>query len=202
MSETSTEILIQRVGDGDLAALEALYDRYQTRVLAAVRIRLGAKLRQKVESWDIVQNVMMAALRKVESFDFRSEGAFLKYLNKLVENRIRDEADRWQAQKRDLNREVGLNVPRSPESSILLDIQAGSGVPTPSKIAAFHEDLEQLELAMDRLPEESRELLVAVKIEGRSLGELAEESDKSTDAVRMQVNRAMARLTESFRQFE
>ena len=89
----TTQILIQQVQQGNQKALEELCNRYYTRVLAAVRIRLGRKLRSKVESWDIVQDVMVDALRTIGSFEFRTEGAFLKYLNQVVRNRIRDEAD-------------------------------------------------------------------------------------------------------------
>lgn len=199
----TTQILIRRVQSGDQTALEELCDRYLARVLSAVRIRLGAKLRRKVESSDIVQDVMVDALRKIESFEFRSEGAFLKYLNEVVQNRIRDEADYWSAQKRAPDREVGLQIARSPDSSIPFEIGMGASVPTPSKIVSLGEDLAILERAIDRIGEQSqeyRELIVAVKIEGRSFREIAEEDGKTPDAVRMQFNRAMAALAKAFQE--
>jgi RNA polymerase sigma factor (sigma-70 family) len=55
---------------------------------------------------------------------------------------------------------------------------------------------------MDRLPEEQREMIVAVKIEGRSYDEIARAIGKSPDAVRMQVNRAMRALASAFRELE
>src|SRR5207244_8168465 len=73
---TATQTLLQRVHAGDQGALNDLYNRYLMRVLAAVRARLGAELRGKLESWDIVQDALLASLRNVQSFNQTSEGAF------------------------------------------------------------------------------------------------------------------------------
>ena len=95
----TTKVLVAEAQQGDRPALNELCDRYVSRVLVAVRARLGDGLRRKVESWDVVQEVMIDAIGNLNEFTFRTEGAFLNYLNRVVENRIRDEADRWAAQK-------------------------------------------------------------------------------------------------------
>jgi len=172
------------------------------RVLAAVRARLGAELRGKLESWDVVQDALLASLKNVQSFNQTSEGAFLNWLAKVVENRIRDQLDFFRADKRDHRLERPLAGPRSAESSAPLDIPERSGVPTPSQFLVLSEDLARLEKAMDQLPEESRELIVAVKIEGRTYDEIAQDLGKSPDAVRMQVKRALLALTNAFRVLE
>jgi DNA-directed RNA polymerase specialized sigma24 family protein len=59
---TSTQALLQRVQIGDKGALNDLYNRYLMRVLAAVRARLGAELRGKLESCDVVQDALLANL--------------------------------------------------------------------------------------------------------------------------------------------
>ncbi len=196
--QTSTQALFLRAQTGDNQALSELYDRYQMRVLAAVRARLGAKLRGKLESWDVVQDVFLASLKNVRSFKPTSEGAFLNWLAKIVENRIRDRLDYFDAEKRT----PPLTGLCSAESSIPLDIPDRSGAPTPSQVLILSEDLARLEEVMDRLPEEQREMIVAVKIEGRSYDEIARAIGKSPDAVRMQVNRAMRALASAFRELE
>ena len=109
MPETlTTQVLIERIGHGDQTALDELCRRYLARVLVAVRLRLGAHLRKKVESGDIVQEVMIDVVGKAKSFEFRTEGALLKYINRVVENRIRDQASHWDADKRAMGREVPL----------------------------------------------------------------------------------------------
>ena len=198
----STQILVEQAQAGDRDALNDLCNRYLQRVFAAVRIRLGAKLRCKVESCDIVQSVMMEAVRGLDRFEFRTEGAFLKYLNKLVENRIRDKADHWAAQKRNPDQEASVEGARSQDAAIPLDIPEGSGALTPSRVLSLKEDLSSLETAMDRLAEKSteyRDLVVAVKIEGRTYREIAEETGTSEDAVRMRLKRAMVALANIYR---
>ena len=193
----STQILVEQAQVGDRDALNQLCNRYLQRVFAAVRIRLGANLRRKVESCDIVQSVMMEAVRGIHRFEFRTEGAFVNYLNKLVENRIRDKADHWAAQKRNPEREVSVEGARSQDAAIPLDIPEGSGALTPSRVLSLKEDLARLETAMDRLAEKSteyRDLVVAVKIEGRTYREIAEETGTSEDAVRMRLKRATVAL--------
>jgi RNA polymerase sigma-70 factor (ECF subfamily) len=199
---TATHALLQRVQTGDKEALNELYNRYLMRVLAAVRARLGAELRGKLESWDVVQDALLASLKDVQSFNQTSEGAFLNWLAKIVENRIREQLDYFRAEKRDHRLERPLAGPRSDESSVPLDIPERNCAPTASQVLILSDDLARLERAMDQLPEESRELIVAVKIEGRTYLEIAEASGKSPDAVRMQVNRAMLALAKAFRVLE
>ena len=197
----STQVLLRRVQDGDKRALNELCNRYIMRVLAAVRARLGAKLRQKVESWDIVQEAMLASLKNVAALDQEREGAFLNWLSKIVENRIRDQIDHFRAGKRDHRREVAQGS-RAADSSNPLDIPDKNGLPSPSQILILNEDLARLEKAMDRLPKKSRELIIAVKIEGQSYQEVAGALGKLPDAVRMQVNRAMTALTKAFQELD
>jgi RNA polymerase sigma-70 factor (ECF subfamily) len=198
----STQALLQRVQTGDSEALNELYNRYLMRVLAAVRARLGAELRGKMESWDVVQDALLASLRNIQSFDQTSEGAFLNWLAKIVENRIRDQLDYFRAGKRDHRLETPLAAARLDKSAAPLDIPERSGVPSPSKVLMLSEDLARLEKAMDQLPEEARELILAVKIEGRSYDEIAQALGKSPDAVRMKVKRALLALTTAFRVLE
>ena len=72
---TSTQALLQRVHTGDRAALNELYNRYLMRVLAAVRARLGAELRAKLESWDVVQDALLSRLRKGQGQRLAGPGA-------------------------------------------------------------------------------------------------------------------------------
>jgi DNA-directed RNA polymerase specialized sigma24 family protein len=149
-STLTTQILIERAQGGDRAALNDLCARYQDRVLAAVRLRMGAKLRRKVESWDIVQEVLMGAFRHIKSGDFGTEGALMKYLNVLVENRLRDEADRQNAQRRNADREISLGARSSSDGNPLIDLPDRSA-PGPSTLLSRMEDLERMERAMDGL---------------------------------------------------
>ena len=198
----STQVLLQRFQTGDNDALNDLYSRYLNRVLAAVRARLGAELRGKLESCDILQDALLASLKNVQSFNQTGEGAFVNWLAKVVENRVRDNLDYFRAKRRDHRLEKPLPGARSDEFAAPPDLPERKCAATPSQALVLSEDLARLEMAMDQLSEESRELIVAVKIEGRSLQEIAQASGKSPDAVRMQVKRALVALTNAFRALE
>lgn len=196
-----TQAFISRIQNGSSAARDELCQRYLDRVYSAVRLRLGARLREKVQSCDIVQDVMLDVVKGAEVFECRSEGKFLNYVNRAVENRIRDEADHWQAQKRDMKKEVAIEGARSPQNSTPLDMPAAHDTPTPSLVAIRQEELATLERAMDLLgqqSEEYRDLIIAVQIEGQTYVEIAEELGKSPDAIRMQTKRAQVELAKIY----
>ena len=69
----TTKVLVAEAQQGNRLALNELCDRYFSRVLVAVRARLGVGLRRKVESWDVVQEVMIDAVRNLDEFNFRTE---------------------------------------------------------------------------------------------------------------------------------
>jgi len=204
MSEANqTQVLIARIQDGDREAQDELCKYYLTRVYSAVRFRLGARLREKVQSCDIVQQAMLDVVKGAQAFECRSEGRFLNWVNRAIENRIRDEADRWQAQKRDVKKEIAIE--RASSSGKKIEVADQRGSPTPSLIAVRQEELELLERAMDLLgqrSEEYQELIIAVQLEGRTYSEISEETGKSPDAIRMQAKRAQIELAKIYRAIE
>lgn len=147
--ELTTQVLVSRAKAGSDAAVEALCRRYQQRVLAAVRLRLGTGLRCKVESWDITQEAMIDAFRGIGAFDFRTEGAFLKYVNQIVENRIRDAAQHWKAQRRAVDREQPLDAGSGHSNESPAARLKDSTAATPSRVVSLREDLALSEKAMD-----------------------------------------------------
>jgi RNA polymerase sigma factor (sigma-70 family) len=201
----NTQILIGRIQEGDSDAKDELCEHYLNRVYSAVRLRLGAGLRAKLQSCDIVQDALLDVVNGAETFECRSEGRFLNYVNRVIENRIRDEADKWNAQKRDVKREIAIDGVRSPDNSSPMQLAEVRYAATPSMVAVRHEELSTLEKAMDLLGEQSeeyRELVIAVQLEGRTYVELAADLGKSADAIRMQCNRAQAELAKIYKTLE
>ena len=101
LKETLT--LIKEAKEGDNNALNEVCTRYMDRVHKLVRFRLGEKLRRKAESMDIVQDVMLKAVKDIDKFDTDSESRFINWLARLVENTIRDNVDYYAAQKRNMS---------------------------------------------------------------------------------------------------
>jgi RNA polymerase sigma-70 factor (ECF subfamily) len=193
-----TQELVVLAQGGDNSALDQLCRVYGERVHRIVRFRMGAELRGKLESMDLVQDAFVAAVRDLGDFEYRDEGDFLRWMSQIAENRIRDNLKRLHTDKRDIRREVPIdlrvpttwdNGPRMPEPIRNT---------TPSVIMSVSEELDKLENAMNLLKPEYREVIVLTQIEGLSLKEIGDRLGKSPDAIRMLVARAMATLTSTF----
>lgn len=196
-SLTSTFDLVQRVQGGDRAALELLAERYYERVRCIVRVRLGARLRRRLETGDILGEVFAKAIEIFDRFEMRDEGSMLRWLGQIAERRIRDEADKQKALKRSAAAEVpiGGGADGGAPDSGPRDV-ADTGRSRPEVRAQQSEDEQRLEAAMDRLEPGYREIILARDYEGLSWQDVAAATGRPTpDAARMYHAKATLQLT-------
>lgn len=191
-SYKTTQHLVALAKEGDKAALEQLCQVYAKRVHWIVRFRMGGEIRSKLDSMDLVQDAFVLALQDLEDFTYRAEGDFLRWLSKIVENRIRDNIKQLHADKRNIRKEV------SPTERSSAGALGPVATTTPSVIVSKREDLDKLEKAIDKLRPEYREVIILKKIEGLSYREISNRLGKTTDAVGMLVSRAMISLINAF----
>ncbi|MHC4115941.1 MAG: sigma-70 family RNA polymerase sigma factor [Planctomycetota bacterium] len=193
-----TQHLVALAKDGDESALGQLCAVYGSRVLWLVRLRMGNELRSKLESVDLVQDVLVSALRDLRKFTYKSEGDFVRWLSRITENRLRDNLNKLHAGKRDIRREVRLDT-HGPtlEDSFAAALEPVDAT-TPSAILSKREELDKLARAIDALKPEYRQVIVLTRIEGLAYREIGDKLGKSADAVRMLFSRAMAALSGTF----
>ncbi|HUU16078.1 MAG TPA: sigma-70 family RNA polymerase sigma factor [Sedimentisphaerales bacterium] len=193
-----TRHLVAMAQDGDESALNQLCKVYWSRVLWIVRLRMGRELRSKLESVDLVQDVLFSALKDLEHFTYQSEGDFLRWLSRIVENRLRGHLHRLHADKRDIRKEVRINNRQRITEDSFAEALEVFNTTTPSAIMSKREDLARLEKAIEQLKPEYREVIVLTKIEGLSYKEIADRLGKSSEAVRKQLSRALEALISIF----
>ncbi len=193
-----TQELVALAKDGNDSALNQLCTVYGERVHWIVRLRMGRELRSKLESMDLVQDVLVSALRGLGDFTYKDEGDFLRWLSKIAENRLRDNVDKLHADKRDIRKEVRLDNHGPTTVGRFFAVPGPIHATTPSVIMSRKEELEELAKAMDELKPEYKEVIVLAKIEGLSYKEISDKLGKSNEAVRKLVSRAMAELTSVF----
>jgi RNA polymerase sigma-70 factor (subfamily 1) len=201
MTETAvdkTQRLIVRARDGDVSALDQLCSVYAERVRRIVRLRMGAELRSKLESMDIVQDTLMSALRDLDSFNYSNEGDFLRWLSGIAENHIRGNLDQLHAAKRDIRKEVPLERQSAGTCSQARGDLRPVAYTTPSLILMRKEDMDKLERAMDQLKPEYRQIIMLARIEGLQHKDIASHMGKSPEAVGMMLSRAMLALIKAF----
>ena len=192
--EYKTRHLVVLAKDGDESALNQLWAVYGPRVLWLVRLRMGKELRSKLESMDLVQDVLVCALKDLGNFTYKNEGDLVRWLSRIADNRLRDNLDRLHADKRDIRKEVRLNSHWATAGDSFVPVAEYADITTPSAIMSRREDLVRLEKAIDALKPEYGEVIVLTKIEGLSHKEIADKLGKSSDAVRKLASRAMTAL--------
>jgi RNA polymerase sigma-70 factor (ECF subfamily) len=174
-----TTELLHRVKSGDDAALERLLERCVPALRRWAHGRLPTYARDMLETQDLVQEAVIAALRNLQAFESRHHGALQAYLRQSVKNRVLDVIR--QHQRRPV--EVGL-------SEHLVDQQL-----SPLDAAIGSENTERYETALQRLLPADREAIIGRLELGYSYEELAIVLNKpSSAAARMAVNRGIKRL--------
>ncbi|MFO1010603.1 MAG: sigma-70 family RNA polymerase sigma factor [Planctomycetota bacterium] len=187
--------LVLRAQKGDRAALDALVARYRDRVLRIVRARLGAKLRERVDSEDILQETFLTAVRKLDSFEMREEASLIRWLARLAEHQITAAADFHGARKRDQGRDVSLSGGSTGGAESGTRFFHATDSTQPLARIANEEEQRRVEACVAELADEYRELILLRNYAGASWEAIAEETGRpSAAAARMMHARALVEL--------
>ena len=183
-SATTSLALLEQVRGGDPQALNRLLQRYLPRLSRWASGRLPRWARDVSDTDDLVQDTLARSLSNLSRFQPQGEGALQAYLRRAVVNRIKDEIRRR-------GRQPELTA---IESAVVADVQS------PLEQAIGRELLDRYDRALDRLPQEDKEAVIARIELGYSYAEIADALGRpSADAARMAVSRALVRLAEELR---
>lgn len=189
--------LVSRAKSGDAEALNDLFARYHHLLLEVARRRIGPRLRLKEEPDDLAQTTFREATRDFANYEYRGRDSLVRWLMQILQNKIRDKAEFYSANKRDLGRERTLEAPVSSDGD------SGPGLDPPSADLSVTmqvqrgENLLHLRRALEELSPEHRQAITLVFFQGLQLREAGEKmGGKSEDAVRMMLRRAETRLGE------
>jgi RNA polymerase sigma factor (sigma-70 family) len=186
MAVDETLALLRRCHAGDRQALGEILERDLPWIRAQVEARLGAALRARVEGEDVVQQALLAALRHGPRFLVADQRQFRALLARIVENTLRKEHRFARQQRRDAGREEPL-----PSGSVVdLDAQATR----PSLAATRSEHRALVQLALELLPPQDREVVWLRQWEQQSFAAIGERLGLSEDATRMRFQRALGAL--------
>jgi len=186
LSETSalagTLELLEQFRRGDDRARDLLVERSLPQLRKWARGRLPQWARSLADTQDLVQDAVMRALPKLESFEARHPGALQSYLRQAVQNRIYDEV-----------RKVGTH-PNGEE----LPEEMPDLTPSPLEQAIGKQGFERYENALKTLKPADQDAIVARIELQQSYEEVAIALGKpNANAARMAVTRALARLIEA-----
>ena len=179
----STVALLNRYRDGDVDALNVLYARYLGPLRRWARGRLPQWARDVGDTEDLVQDTLIQALGRMETFEARGDGALGGYLRQAINNRIIDRIRR-------------RRPPLAPE----LPAEVAALEPSPLEQLIGKQALDRYEAALSELKPEEREAVIGRLEFGMPYAELAAALGKSSpDAARMAVTRALLKVVEHMR---
>lgn len=154
--------LVRRARQGDPQVIGALYDRFHLAVFRYLYYRVGD--RETAE--DLTSEVFLRLVRTL-SLDHSREISFQAWLFRIARNLATDHFRRMSAQ-----REVRLEE----------DMIAAHD--NPVRLAEANLTSESLRLALAKVSEEQREVVVLRFVAGMPIGEVAQILEKSEDAVK------------------
>ncbi len=89
-SDDSIHDLVRRAQQNDEAAFEELVNRYRSRLEIQIRSRMGKKVRSHLEEADLVQETLTLAFESIQSFKWRGDESFYRWLASIAEHLIRN----------------------------------------------------------------------------------------------------------------
>ena len=198
MPDPETTELINRLEQGSQEALAELYSRYRPKLKRMVSFRLDPRLRGRIDASDVLQEVYLDALQRVNHFLKDPTRSFFIWLRLLAGQRLIDlRRVHLRAQMRDANREVGLDLTGSPHaSSACLAEHLSGGLTSPSHAAMKAEARSSLEEALDQMEPVDREVIALRHFEELGNNEAAQILGLNKTAASNRYVRAMKRLKE------
>jgi RNA polymerase sigma-70 factor (ECF subfamily) len=181
--------LVTRAAAGDRDAADSLVRRFAPVVRADVHRRLGADVRAREDTDDILQSTLVEAIGALEGFEFRGEAAFRGWLATLAENRVRMAGRFHRQAMRDPAREDGPPVGTGGPSA---------DGPSPSVAAGQEESTRRLSDAVAALPPEERTVVDLHSYRGLAFPEVARLAGlRDAEAARYLFRKALKTLSES-----
>jgi RNA polymerase sigma-70 factor, ECF subfamily len=188
--------LLQKAKEGDASARNDLMDRHRASLKQMVRMRLDRKLAARLDSSDIVQDVLIEANRRLDDFIAQEGMPFHLWLRQLARDRIIDMHRRHRAaEMRSVDKEQRLQSGGfGDRSSLELAAQLRDPELTPAAMALKNELQERFVAALEELSEEDRDIITMRNFEHLTNTEVAQALGLSQPAAGMRYLRALQRL--------
>ncbi len=188
------EDLLARAAGRDRSAQDRLIRRFMAPLHAYVRLRMGPFLRARESVRDIVQNACIEAMERLPSWPCRDVDDFRRGLFRVAEQRIVDRVRYHRSERRSTERERSA-TDGDDELTEQMAAAYRDSLLTPSRQASAREEIERIEAAFARLPEDYRRVILLSRFSGLPPAEIAEQMGRSHHAIWNLTSRALARLS-------
>jgi RNA polymerase sigma-70 factor (ECF subfamily) len=167
---------------------EIAFEQHRERLLSVIYLRMGPDLRTRMDPEDVLQDVAIEAMNSWHTItDQGNAGAWLVTLaRRKVARILRDQVG------------VAARDPRR-EHAMKTDLPVADRRSGPVTAADRKDRLVLLGQALDRLPEDYREVVLMTKIEGLPAKEVGVRMERSENAVNLLLSRALKRLAQELK---
>lgn len=176
---------------GSSEALGQVLETCRGYLLLIAQQELDTALQAKGGASDLVQQTFLEAQRDFTGFQGTTHAALLAWMRQLLINNLANFRRDFHRDKRRVTREIAMPT---GNSSRRRGGGLDAGAATPSVEMMRNEQTEALERALARLPEDYRRVIQMRYREERSFEAIAEQMQRSQNAVRKLWSRAIERL--------
>jgi RNA polymerase sigma-70 factor, ECF subfamily len=189
-----TACWVDAARQGDRLAMAKLLALHHPQLAAHVAAKLDPAAALRASPEDVLQEAYIEVFRGIARFEDRGPGSFLSWVTTIVDHKLHDVRRAAHRKRRDVARESPA-APREHTDSYrnLLDQVYHDSI-TPSRVFRQQEAIGALRACLDELSESHRRVIESRFLQGRPLGEVARELEKSEDAVVALTQRALAAL--------
>jgi RNA polymerase sigma-70 factor (ECF subfamily) len=186
-----------RLRSGDVRALADAFIVCRPRLLRIAAFRLDERLKSRVSADDVLQEVYVAAAKRIAHYAASEYTSPFLWLRSLLSQTLIDIHRRHMgAEKRSVARETRIDAPRNRAgaTSSALAIQIASNATTPGMAFARADMVEMVRVAIGQMEEGDQEVLALRHFEEFSNSEVAEFLDITQKAASIRYVRALRRL--------
>jgi RNA polymerase sigma-70 factor (ECF subfamily) len=188
---------LARAGDG--AARGQLLELYRNYLALLARYQIGRRLQGKADASDLIQETFLEAHRDFAQFRGSTEAELAAWLRRILASNLANLVARYcGTRRRDVRLERDLAA-ELDQSSRDLDRSLVAGQTSPSRLAACREQAVLLADALERLPEDYRQVLVLRHLEELTFPEVSQRMGRSVHSVKNLWARALSRLRHELR---
>ncbi|MEM6692015.1 MAG: sigma-70 family RNA polymerase sigma factor [Planctomycetota bacterium] len=196
-SQTGTahiESLINEARQGNKDALGELLETHRRYLVFLARSGLHEDMRAKTDPSDIAQEVCVAAQGNMAEFRGESPEDFAAWIRGILKNTLSMHCRKYLGTlKRDVRLEQRCSQSVS-DASDFLQSQMAADITSPSQHLARKETSLQLAEAIERLPEDYREVIMLRHVQSLPFADVASEMGRSVDSVEKLWVRGLAKL--------
>ncbi len=178
------------VDDDRLIELISSHRKYVS-VLAGANLR--RQLKRKVSTSDVVQITLMKAVSRKETLQAFDPRVVRAWLRTILANTIADLEKHYLSDKRDVRREQDIQADIEQSHAGLAAIIPADQT-SPSLAAVHIEDADRLASALQRLPDEMRQVVVLKHLKGLTIQQISDRMGRTGPSVASYLRRGLAQL--------